>query len=483
MKYAVSYVRVSSDDQAKHGFSIDQQIANNMQFAVQNDYAILQTFKDEGRSAKNLERPGLQDMLKFCADKKNNVEAVIVWKLDRISRSVGDYTAELSPFFAKNDIKLLTVTDINGEGLQVEAMRQVGMVFAELERKTGAIRTREGIRGKVASGQYPYHAPFGYKNLTIKGEKYKQMIIDEDNAFYVRQAFSMCLQGDSIDTITSKLYKMGFRNKHGNRVPATSIEYILHNLVYTGKYYFEGVLREDNDYPPLISEATYYAVQEKLNAPEKTRQTHTEFPYNEVFFCSKCGCQMTGERKLKKKKDGSERRYIYYHCTGNRGGNCKKDSYVREELVDKAVLDILKLITIPDEVANAVFEGLKQIHKEKGMDMETNKKLLRKRIDKIDKTIKDAFESGMHKFSQSLQKNIEEWETERRKLIIEEQEVLKTTKTFFEQSNQLLEFCKDCHSAFLKGNAELKRKIIKIVCSNFSYDGSNIVIIIRSIVL
>ena len=108
--------------------------------------------------------------------------------------------------------------------------------------------------------------------------------------------------------------------------------------------------------------------------------------------------------------------------------------------------------------------------------METNKKLLRKRIDKIDKTIKDAFESGMHKFSQSLQKNIEEWETERRKLIIEEQEVLKTTKTFFEQSNQLLEFCKDCHSAFLKGNAELKRKIIKIVCSNFSYDGSNIVI-------
>ena len=66
---------------------------------------------------------------------------------------------------------------------------------------------------------------------------------------------------------------MGFRNKHGNRVPAKSIEYILHNLVYTGKYYFEGVLREDNDYPPLISEATYYAVQEKLNAPEKTRQT------------------------------------------------------------------------------------------------------------------------------------------------------------------------------------------------------------------
>jgi hypothetical protein len=124
----------------------------------------------------------------------------------------------------------------------------------------------------------------------------------------------------------------------------------------------------------------------------------------------------------------------------------------------------------------AVFEGLKQIHKEQGIDMETNKRLLRKRIDKIDKTIKEAFESGMHRFSQGLQKNIEEWETERRKLIIEEQEVLKNTKTFFEQSNQLLEFCKDCQSAFLKGNAEQKRRILKIVCSNFSYDGENLVI-------
>ena len=74
----------------------------------------------------------------------------------------------------------------------------------------------------------------------------------------------------------------------------------------------------------------------------------------------------------------------------------------------------------------------------------------RKRIDKIDKAIKDAFESGMHKFSQSLQKNIEEWEAERRKLILEEQETLKTTKTVLEQSNQLLKFCKDCHRGFLR---------------------------------
>ena len=75
-----------------------------------------------------------------------------------------------------------------------------------------------------------------------------------------------------------------------------------------------------------------------------------------------------------------------------------------------------------------------------------------------------------------LVKTFKDWEVERKTLVLEEQEMLKATKTFFVQSNLLLNFCKDCHSAFLKGNAEQKRKIVKMVCSNFSYNGSNIVI-------
>lgn len=269
---------------------------------------------------------------------------------------------------------------------------------------------------------------------------------------------------------------MGFRNKHGNRVAKSSVEYILHNIAYTGKFEYNDVIIENTDYPALISEATYYAVQEKLDTPCKTRQNHTQFPYNEVMTCSKCGCQMTGEVKRKKRKDGSTRSYIYYHCTGNRDGDCKKESYIREELIDKAIVDMLKLITIQDDVLNMVYEGLKKIHKQQNKDMETNKRLLRKRIDKIDKAIKEAFESGMHRFNQGLQKNIEEWEQERRKFIIEEQEAIKIDKTFFEQSNLLLDFCKDCHNAFLKGNAEQKRKIVKIVCSNFSCNGEKLLI-------
>ena len=475
LKKAVSYVRVSSDEQAKSGFSIPQQISNNMQFALQEGYAIVQTFKDEGISAKDLNRPALQELLSYCMKKENEVEAVIVWKLDRISRSVADYTATLSPFFEENNIQLLTVTDVNGRGVDVTMMRQISMVFAERERRMAALRTQEGIRGKVASGQYPYHAPVGYINVIKKGSKYKEMVIDEENAFFIRQAYQLCLQGDSLVTITKKLYNMGFRNKNGQKRPKSTIEHILHNIAYTGRFYYEDKLIENANYPAIISEATFYAVQEKLSAPSKTRQLHTQFPYNECMTCAKCGCYLTGELKTKKSKNGTKE-YIYYHCTGNRGGDCKKDSYIRQELIDEAFTNILKQITIPQSILELVANELKKVHKEQNQDFELQKKSIRKRIDKIDKTLKSAFESGMGQFSDSLKKNIEEWEIERRTLILEEEQLLKITKTFFVQSNSLLEFCKNAHRAFLEGDAQQKRKIVKIVCSNFSYDGENLVI-------
>lgn len=74
--------------------------------------------------------------------------------------------------------------------------------------------------------------------------------------------------------------------------------------------------------------------------------------------------------------------------------------------------------------------------------------------------MKSVFENGFNRHDETMMKNIEEWEVERKTLILEEQELLKATKTFFVQSNCLLEFCKDCYSAFLKGNAEQIKKCL-----------------------
>ena len=205
---------------------------------------------------------------------------------------------------------------------------------------------------------------------------------------------------------------------------------------------------------------------------------HTQFPYNECMTCAKCGCAMTGEvkKKVSKKTKKVIREYIYYHCTGNRGGDCKKHSYIRQELIEEAFVNILQHITIPEHVQELVINGLKKAHKEQNHDYEMQKKSIRKRIDKIDKALKNVFENDFDKHDQGTLKNIKNWKAERKTLLLEEQELLKATETFFVQSNCLLEFCKDAQNAFLQGNAEQKRRIVKIVCSNFSYDGENLVI-------
>ena len=87
------------------------------------------------------------------------------------------------------------------------------------------------------------------------------------------------------------------------------------------------------------------------------------------------------------------------------------------------------MITILESLVKEVANGLKKVHKLQGKDMKTNKKSLRKRIDKIDKMITEAFESGTYKNSESLQNTINKWGTERRSLIIKEQEILKATIT------------------------------------------------------
>lgn len=84
-------------------------------------------------------------------------------------------------------------------------------------------------------------------------------------------------------------------------------------------------------------------------------------------------------------------------------------------------------------------------------------------------TLRRAFEENFN--SAGMKANIEKWEAEREALVMEEHEIQKATKDFYEQSNSLLRFCNDCYKAFLDGSAEQKRKIINIVCSNFTYDG------------
>lgn len=118
MKSAVLYIRVSTEEQAKHGFSVETQTNTCLEFAQRQGYTIKKIYVEEGLSAKDLKRPEAQKLLKYCDCAKNNVQAIIVWRLDRLSRFNVDYHGTIRPILMNRNIKLLSATELNSDTIE-----------------------------------------------------------------------------------------------------------------------------------------------------------------------------------------------------------------------------------------------------------------------------------------------------------------------------------------------------------------------------
>lgn len=445
MEKAVIYVRVSSEEQAKHGFSIDNQKRQCEEFAERNGYIVIKTFIDEGKSAKNLDRPEIQDLMAYCNKKKNDVKAVIIWRLDRISRNNEDYHGALRPLFERKGIKLLSATEANVNTIEGDLMRNIGMSFAEYERKVIGVRTLAGLRQKASQGEYPHKAPIGYKNVS-KEDGSKTTVIDENYAFYVKQAFNLYDSGMySLKTLSEKLYKDGFRTAKGNKIPKPSIEYMLKNIFYTGAFKFEGKVYENAKHTPIISKELFYRVQDRLIDPNKTKKHNIDFTYTGLIRCECCGCLLTAE--LKKGK------YIYYHCTGNKGGDCKRD-YINETDIDKAVSGVLKLIIIPLEIRKNITDKLKELHYKKSGYSKEVKSKIQKQITILEKRIENLFKEKLDgNINQEQYKSYnDKWQAEKDKLYIQLDEINKLDNRFYNQSDSLLDFTENAYQYYLQGN-------------------------------
>ena len=474
MEKAVIYARVSSEEQAKHGFSIENQKRQCEEFAKRNGYYVIKIFVDEGKSAKNLDRPEIQDLMSYCAKKKNEVKAVIIWRLDRISRNNEDYHGALRPLFERKSIKLLSATEANVTTIEGDLMRNIGMSFAEYERKVIGVRTLAGLRQKAEQGEYPHKAPLGYKNIS-REDGSKTTVIDEKHAFYVKRAFELYDSGMySLRSLTAKLYEDGLGSKTGKKIPKTSIEFMLKNIFYTGVFKFEDKIYENAKHKAIISKELFYRVQDRLIDPNKVRKHNIDFAYTGLIRCEYCGCLLTAE--LKKGK------YIYYHCTGNKGGNCKRD-YISENKIDKAITEILKLIVIPQDIREKIANALKIVHEKKnGYSIEVKNNII-KQIQTLENRIEQAFILKLdgtitHDFWKTQN---DKWQAEKDKLKIQLDEIDKLDKQFYEQADTLLSFTDNAYEFYLQGNTTQRRKILEIISEKITYKDKTFNLILKPV--
>ena len=243
-KKVVTYLRVSTVNQIDNT-SIETQREKIDLYCKLNDYKIIEEFKDEAISAKHEHtREDYQRLIKFIGNKENKIDAIMVYKSDRIHRSLRNLMNMIS-YIQGLGIDFISITE------QFDTSTAQGMLFlqmlgsfSEFERKLIAERTKSGRianhKKELSSGGRP---PFGYKMED------KKLVINEEEAEIVKEIFKLRNKGKTLEFIGNK-FGMSKQRIHG----------IIKNQTYTGKYTYNGKVEKNNfvlDVEPIVSRYTY----------------------------------------------------------------------------------------------------------------------------------------------------------------------------------------------------------------------------------
>lgn len=284
------YCRVSTIEQAEKGYSIEEQISRMKSYCQAMDWSIFKIYSDPGISGATTDRPGLQML---CDDARSGLlDTVLVYKLDRLSRSQKDALYLIEDVFLGHGVNFVSISE-NFDTSTAFGRAMIGIlaVFAQLERETIRERMTLGKTARAKAGKWhgSKYTPIGYDYDPEQG-----LIINEYEAMCVRKIFQWFLQGKSIREIELLTMQNGMRHRFGgyNRV---TIRYILGNPVYTGKITDKGTIY-DGVHQPIIDDETL-AKSSKILAQNRDywdkniRGAKNISLLAGIIFCAKCGAR------------------------------------------------------------------------------------------------------------------------------------------------------------------------------------------------
>lgn len=306
---AVIYCRVSTKEQAEEGNSLISQERNCREYAQKNRYQITQVFIEEGESAKTADRTELQKLLRVCSDKKQNIQAVIIYKIDRLSRNTDDYS-QLRILLKRYGIEIKSTSEYFEN---TPAGRFMGNIIANVAQFDNDVRTERsvgGMREAVREGRYVWVAPVGYINQRVAG---KSTIVQSEKAPLVKKAFELMAEKKySFDAISSTLSSIGLTTRHGKYLSKSAFYTMLKNELYTGWIYKFGEKHKGN-FEPIISEELFNRVQQVMRNKKQSliyRIENPDFPLRR-FVRHPQKYKLTGAWSK-----GRNKSYAYYRFTG-----------------------------------------------------------------------------------------------------------------------------------------------------------------------
>ena len=368
------YCRVSTVEQSVNGYSIDEQAERLKKYCDAMGWKNSKVYTDAGFSGAKTDRPALQSLIKDVEAKK--VEKVIVYKLDRLSRSQLDTLYLIDKVFIANDCNFVSMTENFDTSTPLgRAMLGIMAVFAQLEREQIKERMLMGREARSKSGLYHGGGkdPIGYEY------KNGELSVIDFEAMQVRELFEMYVTGWSMGEIQREFIKRGYSHRHGIWT-IDSIRRTIQSPLYIGKIRFDGKFY-DGKHEAIIDEDVYEAANRRMNERKTSLPTFNQSGrarshyLGGLIYCARCGAKYgvwTSARKIN-----------YFSCYSRKKGNKKmiidpncNNAHWREDKLNEIVLG---------EIAKLALDQKALGKKKKVATMDDREKLIRKEIDKVEK--------------------------------------------------------------------------------------------------
>lgn len=350
------YARKSSEDDERQAMSIESQIKEMNDMAV-NEGLFIKEVRRESHSAKlSGQRPVFNQLLD---DIRNGLfSGILTWAPDRMSRNAGDLgmLVDLMDQEKLTNIKTFTQSFTNTPSEKFLLMILCSQ--AKLENDQKGVNVKRGIRAKCEMGWRPGKPPIGYFNRTMNG--LKDIQVDEERARFVTEMFDrVANNGDSGRKIKRWLDKVGMTTRSGKGIVLSQIYQMLKNPFYYGifEYPIKSGVWYKGKHQPLTSKKIFEKVQKRLETSPKSTWGGKNITFKGLFKCGSCGMNIIGEEKWRKRKWGDPIRHVYYHCA--RQLNRCPEPYIDEEKLIKQILRYINFMNIAHPNFLKITEALK----------------------------------------------------------------------------------------------------------------------------
>lgn len=339
IKYAL-YCRKSTEDSSRQILSLDSQEKEMKQLADSLNLNIIKTFQESKSAKKPDNRPQFSELISMI--KKGQIDGVICWKIDRLSRNPID-SATIQWLLQQGQLKTIQTMEkqyLPGDNallFNVES-GMANQYILDLSKNV-----KRGIRAKLEKGGWPSMAPLGYLN------KDNKVIIDKARGKYIVKIFEMYKTGKySVKEISDILFSEGFRSRGDMKYHKSKIHKILSMSFYCGIMERDGQ-KYLGKHEPLISKQLFDEVQEVLNKKAHVKKQNIPFAFRGILKCAKCGCKLTASKK--------KERLTYYYCTNGKGGCDEHKSYIKEENLSEELVSIFDKLVFDEKLVDLVYRA------------------------------------------------------------------------------------------------------------------------------